>query len=119
MDDLELICPCCNAQLEIDSVGDLALVKLPELAQGQQRGLGGLVTEHVNFDQRALYLANQQGQIEEQPKMSFELPKLNRAKPDAAPVQKIESDPKADAAVLKANSKDLKSRNIKTNSKSK
>ena len=112
MEDLELICPCCNAQLEIDSVGDLALVELPELAQGQQRGLGGLVTEHVNFDQKALYLANQQGQTSEPEKIAFQLPKLARAKPDTAPAKKIESDPITDAAVLKANKNDLNKRNL-------
>ena len=112
-DDIQLQCPHCQSLLTIDESGDLELLELPELQENQKRGLGNLTVEHVWFDQRALYMANQQGQIEEQPKMSFELPKLNRAKPKAAPV--IESDPKADAAVLKANSKDLNSRNIKTN----
>ena len=112
-DDIQLQCPHCQSLLTIDSVGELELVELPELQENQKRGLGGLVTEHVNFDQKALYLANQQGQVEEQPKMSFELPKLNRAKPKAASAPVIESDPKADAAVLKANKKDLTNRNLK------
>ena len=113
MEDLELTCPCCNAQLEIDEVGDLAVVELPDLQENQKRGLGGLVTEHVNFDQKALYLSNQQGQTSEPEKIAFQLPKLARAKPKAASAPEIESNPETDEAVLKANKKDLNKRNLK------
>ena len=113
MDDLELQCPHCQSLLTIDEVGDLELVELPELAQGQHRGLGGLVTEHVNFDQRALYLANQQGQTSEPEKIAFQLPKLARAKPDTAPAPVQEIDPDAEQALINANKKDLNKRNLK------
>ena len=97
-DDIELICPCCNAILGVDETGDLFLLEEPPLEPGVSRGLGGLTV--VDADPRwreTNYRFNQQGS-EDQGLIEFGFPAL-----------KLETDPLIEAAV----EKDLKTKGIK------
>ena len=111
-DQLELQCPHCSSKLTIDDAGELELLEMPELAENQTRGLGGLTVDHVGPSPQEMYKQNQQIPELAQPKITFEMPKLKRAQKDSAPVID-KTSPATDAAVLKANKKDLNNRNLK------
>ena len=123
-EDLQFICPCCRADLEIDEAGDLVLVELPELNANESRGLGNLTVSHQNHDPRSRYHETEPRGLNTSSNTLSPLPKLNSPKNHVAPVIDIETDAAsvsssddASQKLLEANRKDLKSKNIRTKSK--
>ena len=120
-EDLQFICPCCRADLEIDETGDLILVGLPELNANESRGLGNLTVSHQNHDPRSRYHETEPRGLNTSSNTLSPLPKLNSPKNHVAPVSLEDIDTTTtDAAtekLLEANRKDLKSKNIRTKSK--
>ena len=115
-EDLQFICPCCRADLEIDEAGDLILVGLPELKTNESRGLGNLTVSHQNHDPRSRYHETEPRGLNTSSNTLSPLPKLNSPKNHVAPVIDIETDA-ASQKLLEANKKDLKAKNIRTKSK--
>lgn len=124
-DDITLRCPCCLADLTLDDAGDLKAIELPDLTEGEARGLGNLVVSTTGT--KAAYTANQQ--IEGKKKKggtklpSFKHTRMLKDKEykfpdDTAPVGYEETAARSDApdadyeAILEANEQDLKHKNI-------
>ncbi len=119
--DIELICPCCSAQLTIDEAGDLEVIELPELEEGQFRGLGGLRVEHTDFNIQEQYKWNQQAQGKTTGQGISSLTPIAGTRyvvvpQDTAPVVKEEptnAEKVSTDKVMEANKKDLNKRNLK------
>ena len=119
--DIELICPCCSAELTIDEAGDLELIELPELEEGQFRGLGGLRVEHTDFNIQEQYKWNQQAQGKTTGQGLSSLTPIAGTRyvvvpQDTAPVEKEEptdAEKVSTTKVMEANKKDLNKRNLK------
>lgn len=119
--NIELICPCCSAELTIDEAGDLELIELPELEEGQFRGLGGLRVEHTDFNIQEQYKWNQQAQGKTTGQGLSSLTPIAGTRyvvvpEDTAPVVKEQStnaEKVSSTKVMEANKKDLNKRNLK------
>ena len=119
--DYELQCPNCKCELEIDDNGDLALLELPKLEEGETRGLGGLKVEHINFDSKEQYRWNSQAepQVKGAPVSSLQPIAGIRyvvVPESVAPVSKeqpTDADQVSTTKVMEANKKDLNKRNLK------
>ena len=119
--NIELICPCCSAELTIDEAGDLEVIKLPELEEGQFRGLGGLRVEHIDFNIQEQYRWNQQAQGKTTGQGISSLTPIAGTRyevvsQDTAPVIKKEptdAEQVSTTKVMEANKKDLNKRNLK------
>ena len=119
--EIELICPCCSAELTIDEAGDLELIELPELEEGQFRGLGGLRVEHTDFNIQEQYKWNQQAQGRTTGQGLSSLTPIAGTRyvvvpEDIAPVLKEEptdAEKVSTTKVMEANKKDLNKRNLK------
>lgn len=103
-DNLELQCPHCESKLGIDDAGDLCLLEAPPLADGENRGLGGLrVIEADPTWKRFDGLHNQQ------------LEKRRATEPGIAPRLGPDPIPAAPTEVVieAANTNDIKERGLK------
>lgn len=110
-DEVTLQCPCCSSTLGIDDSGDL--YSIDDQRQGS-KGIGGIRTHHVggeNWSQDR-YIAYEPKQYQV-PAMMITLDKSSMHQSSAPPVEDKEY-PDVDSSVLEAHDKDLKQRNILT-----
>ena len=105
--DEELLfqCPCCNAELGVDTSGELFLLEEAPLESNQTKGLGGLRVTHSGSTPADMTLFNQQ--IKPQRDSLINVPVLGNH-PRALDYEKE----KAAKALNAANKKDLRSRSI-------
>lgn len=110
-EDIILTCPCCLSTLKVDDAGELELVA--QLSEAERRGVRGIVVEEAtpNWQLQNYHFNSQREKVKYRPEQLGTLPCIPEAiEQDAAPVSEQELTDAA--AVLTANTNDLKSRNL-------
>jgi hypothetical protein len=119
-EDIILTCPCCLSTLKVDDAGELELVA--QLSEAERRGVRGIVVEEAtpNWQLQNYHFNSQREKVKYRPEQLGTLPCIPEAIEevarnesltyDAAPVSEQELTDAA--AVLTANTNDLKSRNL-------